>query len=82
MLVTAGDLPAGAELGSANDDVRSLQADLNTLGANPQLKEDGIPGPATTAAVQTFQRMAGLTADGVAGPVTLAAIKLRIDAKR
>ena len=82
VLAVAGDLPAGAELGSANDDVGLLQADLNTLGANPRLEEDGIAGPATTAAVKAFQAAAGLTADGIAGPVTLAAIKLRIDAKR
>ena len=82
VLIGAGDLPAGAEIGSPSDDVGSLQADLNTLGAVPPLKVDGRLGPATTAAVKAFQTAAGLTADGIAGPVTLAAIKLRIDARR
>lgn len=81
VLVESGDLPAGAELGSPNDDVKALQSNLNTLGANPRLVEDGVPGPGTTAAVRAFQSAAGLPVDGVAGPVTLAAIKLRIDAK-
>jgi putative chitinase len=81
-LVTSGDLPAGAEVGSPNDDVKSLQADLNTLGASPQLDVDGRLGPATMGAVKTFQRASGLTTDGIAGPVTLAEIKLRISAKR
>jgi len=74
-LIATGDLPEGAEIG------KSLQADLNTLGASPQLDEDDRLGPATMAAVKAFQAAAGLTADGIAGPVTLAAIKLRISAK-
>jgi putative chitinase len=81
-LVASGDLPAGAEVGSPNDDVRSLQTDLNTLGASPRLDIDGRLGPATMAAVKAFQRASGLTDDGIAGPVTLAAMKLRISAKR
>lgn len=80
-LIATGDLPEGAEIGTPNDDVKSLQADLNTLGASPQLDEDGRLGPATMAAVKALQAAAGLTADGIAGPVTLAAIKLRISAK-
>ena len=75
-LVATGDLSAGAEVGSPNDDVRSLQTDLNTLGASPQLDIDGRVGPATMAAVKAFQRASGLTDDGIAGPVTLAAMKL------
>jgi putative chitinase len=81
-LIAAGDLPAGAEIGSPNDDVRALQTDLNTLGARPPLTVDGVLGPMTTAAVKAFQAAAGLTPDGIAGPVTLAAIKLTIDARR
>jgi putative chitinase len=81
-LVKSGDLPEGEQAGSPNDDVKSLQTALNTLGANPKLTEDGRLGPGTTAAVKAFQAAAGLTPDGIAGPVTLAAIKLRISAKR
>lgn len=81
-LIATGDLPAGAEIGSPNDDVKSLQGDLNTLGASPRLVEDGRLGPATMAAVKVFQAASGLTADGIAGPVTLAAIRLRISARR
>jgi putative chitinase len=82
VLVASGDLPAGAENGSPSDDVKSLQADLNILGASPPLEADGRMGPATVAAVTAFQAASGLTADGIAGPVTLAAIKLRITARR
>jgi putative chitinase len=82
VLIKSGDLAPGAETGSPSEDARSLQADLNTLGADPQLAVDGILGPATAAAVKVFQAAAGLTADGIAGPVTLAAIKQGIDARR
>jgi hypothetical protein len=52
-------------LGSAGDDVASLQRALN-------LTPDGVFGAITEAAVRDFQRSAGLAADGVAGPQTLA----------
>lgn len=52
-------------LGSAGDDVASLQRALN-------LKPDGVFGPLTEAGVRDFQRRAGLAVDGVAGPQTLA----------
>lgn len=52
-------------LGSAGDDVASLQRALN-------LKPDGVFGPLTEAGVRDFQRKAGLAVDGVAGPQTLA----------
>jgi putative chitinase len=82
VLIAAGDLPSDAENDSAGQYVRSLQADLNALGADPQLDVDGRLGPATVAAVRTFQGAARLAADGIAGPATLAAIKVRIDARR
>ncbi|KQP67595.1 NlpC/P60 family protein [Methylobacterium sp. Leaf112] len=42
--------------------------DLGPAGA------DGDAGPRTIAAVQAFQRAAGLVADGIAGPLTLNAL--------
>jgi peptidoglycan hydrolase-like protein with peptidoglycan-binding domain len=36
----------------------------------PNLNADGIDGPLTTAAVETFQRDYGLSADGIIGPAT------------
>ena len=53
---------------------KSLQDDLNKLGANPALVADGIYGNATKAAVTKFQTDHGLEADGWAGPQTLPAI--------
>ncbi len=40
---------------------------------------DGIFGPKTFKAVQTFQRVAGLTPDGIAGPRTWRALKPALD---
>ena len=56
------------------DDVRDLQHRLNALGfdAGP---EDGVFGPLASAAVEDFQRNAGLAVDGVAGPRTIAALR-------
>jgi len=50
--------------------VRDLQEALNKTGSN--LIVDGDYGPATTAAVVTFQTTHGLKPDGDAGPITLA----------
>jgi peptidoglycan hydrolase-like protein with peptidoglycan-binding domain len=49
--------------GSRGTDVKALQRALG-------LKDDGIFGPATHAAVVGFQRTAGLAADGIVGPMT------------
>jgi lysozyme len=51
-----------------------VQTKLNAAGANPQLDVDGDLGPATSAAIKTFQTSHGLVADGIAGPQTLAAL--------
>jgi putative chitinase len=67
------------ETSEPDDEVRSLQQDLNALGASPRLKEDGRYGPRTRDAVKEFQVAAGIVADGIAGPVTKATIKLMLD---
>jgi len=62
--------------GSRGEDVRQLQAFLNTQGfAN--LEEDGIFGGRTAAAVKIFQQKAGLANDSIVGPNTLAAIQAK-----
>lgn len=59
--------------GSTGESVRSLQSALNKImGAG--LKEDGIFGEQTDAAVRAFQKRAGLVVDGVVGQNTLDAI--------
>jgi lysozyme len=64
-------LPRAFDLGTT----LGLQRALNAAGASPALKEDGIPGAKTTAAVKAFQARSGLTADGIVGPKTRAALK-------
>jgi peptidoglycan hydrolase-like protein with peptidoglycan-binding domain len=54
----------------ANPALRQLQHNLNLLGQQPPLAEDGINGPKTIAAVKAFQTAHGLTVDGIAGPQT------------
>jgi hypothetical protein len=62
-----------------DDEVRLLQRDLNTLGADPQLEVDGRFGKQTRLVVKEFQATAGIVADGILGPVTMATIKLTLD---
>ena len=50
--------------------VTLLQQMLNQLGYTTSV--DGVFGPGTQAAVQSFQAAQGLKVDGVAGPATLA----------
>jgi peptidoglycan hydrolase-like protein with peptidoglycan-binding domain len=55
--------------GSRGEGVKCVQAALNDYD-HAGLHEDGIDGPATTAAIRHFQREMGLTADGIVGPRT------------
>lgn len=60
--------------GSSGPNVEFLQKALAALGVNPG-PIDGVFGPKTEAAVQRFQKKAGLEADGIAGPKTMGAIE-------
>ncbi len=60
--------------GDRGPDVLALQKRLNALGGD--LKEDGVFGNGTRAAVMVFQGTHGLTPDGVVGPKTGAALGL------
>jgi len=53
-----------------------IQQALNALAiTEPSLAEDGVVGPKTWAAVEAFQKKAGLRIDGIAGPNTIAALQ-------
>ena len=63
------------ELGSVNNDVRTVQIRLNRISANyPSIPKipltDGIFGTDTEAAVRRFQEIFGLTPDGIVGKAT------------
>jgi peptidoglycan hydrolase-like protein with peptidoglycan-binding domain len=68
-----GDIPAypGAliRVGSRGADVERIQRCLNKV-ISAGLREDGIFGPLTEAAVRNFQRSRGLNPDGIVGPLT------------
>ncbi len=65
---------ATIKIGSSGSDVSLLQTLLNQL-QNASLIVDGQFGPATQAAVKTFQQFQGLAADGICGPATWAALE-------
>jgi len=58
--------------GDSGPGVVALQTALNAQGST--LVADGNFGPATLAAVKSFQSSNGLIADGIAGPMTMAAL--------
>jgi len=55
--------------GDRGEEVRGLQAVLKSAGYDPG-PVDGVYGDLTTAAVEEFQRAAGIGVDGKVGPVT------------
>ena len=60
------------------DDLAGVQTALALVDCDPG-EIDGIDGPATKAAVISFQETAGLTADGIVGPRTREALKNALD---
>lgn len=63
----AGPWPT-QQVGSKGEDVRTVQYLLDVHG--PAVGVDGIFGPGTRTAVQSFQSGRGLTADGIVGRTT------------
>lgn len=61
--------------------VKDLQADLNKLGAYPQISVDGSYGRQTKNAVIQFQEHADIGVDGLVGLETTAAIENALKAK-
>lgn len=75
-IVPADKVPSASgmlRLASKGARVRELQHLL--VRAGHPVNVDGDYGPATHAAVQAFQRAAGLEVDGVAGPQTMRALE-------
>ncbi|WP_326770892.1 GH25 family lysozyme (plasmid) [Streptomyces sp. NBC_01591] len=65
---TWGALLVTVKQGSRGSAVRALQHQLNASGV--RIDADGVFGPATTAAVRSFQNAKKLPADGIADPRT------------
>ena len=70
--VAPDDGPATLEITARGAAVRRLQRLLREAGY--RLKEDGLFGQATLAAVRAFQEANGLEADGIVGPLTRSAL--------
>lgn len=67
-------------LGSAGEDVRTVQRQLNRIGVNypaisPRLTADGVFNTETEDAVRNFQQTFNLTPDGIVGKATWYRIK-------
>lgn len=65
----------GLKSGSLGDSVKSLQQALIKAGVNLRGGADGIFGPATSQALQSFQQSQGLNPTGVVDDATLAALQ-------
>lgn len=59
---------ANLSKGAKGKSVTQLQKALNKNGAKPKLKEDGIFGPLTDAAVRNYQKKNKMKVDGIVGP--------------
>lgn len=81
-------LPPAPESPPTNrlDTLAGVQAALGSLSLRLARTDfnpgpvDGVAGPRTLAAVQAFQRWAGLAVDGIVGPQTRAALQKALDA--
>lgn len=65
---------APPQVAGAGNMYAQAQQKLNSLGASPSLKVDGLWGPKSKAALIVFQKANGLTTDGVLGPKSAAAL--------
>jgi hypothetical protein len=72
----AASLLAAPAVAAPSGRVAALQVALRGVGTY-QGTVDGVAGPATAAAVRTFQLRKGLPADGIAGPATRHALGAR-----
>lgn len=61
--------PTIIQYGDQTSNVQCVQSGLN-IADNAGLAVDGIFGPATLSAVESFQAGMGLTVDGIVGPQT------------
>jgi peptidoglycan hydrolase-like protein with peptidoglycan-binding domain len=68
------------QLGSTGPDVKRVQRIFVSRKEIPYEGIDGIFGPGTKAAVETFQAAAGLVVDGIVGPATWNALPPDVDA--
>ena len=59
---------ASLSKGAKGKPVTQLQKALNKNGTKPKLKEDGIFGPITDAAVRAYQKKNKMKVDGIVGP--------------
>ena len=62
-------------IGNSGPAVRAAQLLLHERDAAIVITADGLFGPGTQSAVETFQRLKGLTPDGVVGPATWTALE-------
>jgi peptidoglycan hydrolase-like protein with peptidoglycan-binding domain len=70
--LTSSRCPTDIEYGEKDGCVTELQQLLNAHGAG--LSVDGDFGPATLAAVKSYQSSRGLSVDGIVGPLTKASL--------
>lgn len=75
-------LPNNLQQGSSGQKVRQLQYLLQVIAeyvpSIPEIRQDGVFGPATQAAVIAYQNFAGLTPDGIVGPATWNSLYRRV----